>query len=65
MAAVGFLSAGLAFTGSGFSSLLAGLSYWLIGPVQFLHGHLMGKRRKRLQVNSEQAAVNRSLEPEV
>ncbi len=30
-------------------TLLAGMSYWLIGPVLFLHGLLAGKRRKRLQ----------------
>jgi uncharacterized membrane protein len=28
---------------------LAGLVYWLIGPVQFFNGWLMGKRRKRLE----------------
>lgn len=28
---------------------LAGLVYWLIGPVQFLNGWLMGKRRIRLE----------------
>ncbi len=48
MAAVGFLSAGLAVTGSVFSSFFAGISYWLIGPVMFLHGHMRGRRRKRL-----------------
>jgi uncharacterized membrane protein len=51
MAAVGFLSAGLAVTGSVFSSFFAGIAYWLIGPVQFLHGHLRGRRRKRLEQN--------------
>ena len=53
MAAVGLLSAALALTGTRPSSLLAGLSYWLIGPIQYLHGHRRGKRRKRLREKLE------------
>jgi hypothetical protein len=26
-----------------------GLAYWLIGPVQFVSGMMMGKRRKRME----------------
>ena len=48
MAAVGLLSVALALTGTALSSLLAGLSYWLIGPAQYLHGRLRGQSRKRL-----------------
>jgi uncharacterized membrane protein len=54
MAAVGVLSVGLALSGSAISSLLAGLSYWLIGPVQFLYGHMRGRGRKRLEENLTQ-----------
>jgi uncharacterized membrane protein len=49
MALVGLLSTGLALSGTRLSSLLAGMSYWLIGPIQFLHGRHMGKRRKKLE----------------
>jgi hypothetical protein len=28
---------------------LGGLAYWLIGPVQFINGSIMGKRRKRIE----------------
>jgi uncharacterized membrane protein len=48
MAAVGLFSTALALSGLPVSSLLAGLSYWLIGPVQYLHGRHRGKRRQRL-----------------
>ena len=51
MAGDGLLSVGVALTGNPLSSLLAGLSYWLIGPVLYLHGHLRGRRRKRLAEN--------------
>ena len=56
MAGVGLLSVGLALTGSPVSSLLAGLSYWLIGPVQYFHGARRGKIRKRLEQNLADAA---------
>ncbi|HEX8558366.1 MAG TPA: TMEM175 family protein [Pyrinomonadaceae bacterium] len=49
MALVGLLSAGLALTDTRLSTLLAGLSYWLIGPVQYVHGRLRGGRRRRLE----------------
>jgi len=49
MAGVGLLSVGLALTNNQLSSLLAGLCYWLIGPVQYLHGSRRGKIRKRLE----------------
>jgi len=49
MAAVGLLSTGLALTNTRVSSLLAGLTYWLIGPVQYLHGRHRGKSRKKLE----------------
>jgi hypothetical protein len=28
---------------------LSGMSYWLIGPIMYVHGHLRGRRRKRLE----------------
>jgi uncharacterized membrane protein len=49
MAGVGLLSVGLALSNTQLSSLLAGLCYWLIGPVQYFHGSHRGKRRKRLE----------------
>jgi uncharacterized membrane protein len=49
MAGVGLLSVGLALTNTQLSSLLAGLCYWLIGPVQYFHGARRGQSRKRLQ----------------
>ena len=48
MAAVGLVSACLALTDTRLGPPLAGLSYWLIGPVQFLLGYLRGKRRKKV-----------------
>lgn len=49
MVLIGLLSAGIALVGRGPATLLAGMTYWLIGPVQFVHGRQMGKRRKKLQ----------------
>jgi uncharacterized membrane protein len=49
MAGVGLLSTTLALTNIPVSSLLAGVVYWLIGPVQYLHGRHRGKLRKRLE----------------
>jgi uncharacterized membrane protein len=49
MAGVGLLSVGLALTNTPVSSLLAGLSYWLIGPVQYFHGTHRAKSRKRIE----------------
>ena len=49
MAGVGLLSIGLALSNNPISSLLAGLSYWLIGPIQYFHGSYRGKSRKRLE----------------
>ncbi|MBV9928385.1 MAG: DUF1211 domain-containing protein [Acidobacteria bacterium] len=48
MSAVGLLSAGLALGGGPRWVPLSWMTYWLIGPVQFLHGWLMGRRRRRL-----------------
>jgi hypothetical protein len=49
MALVGLLSVGIALSNTRVSSLIAGLSYWLIGPVQYLHGRHRGKLRKKLE----------------
>ena len=49
MAGVGLLSVGLALTNTQVSSLLSGLCYWLIGPVQYLHGTHRGKSRRQLE----------------
>ncbi|HJU53574.1 MAG TPA: hypothetical protein VJ715_03345, partial [Pyrinomonadaceae bacterium] len=50
---VGVLSIVLAFvTRSG----MAGMVYWLIGPVQYVNGMVMGKRRKRIEERMEAEA---------
>lgn len=54
MALVGLVSIGFAFFGrSRFAVMLAGMVYWLIGPIQFTHGYMMGARRKRLEARLE------------
>ena len=35
---------------------MAGLVYWLIGPVQYVNGMVMGKRRKRIAERMEAEA---------
>jgi uncharacterized membrane protein len=52
MALVGLVSVTLALTNTGASSLLAGLSYWLIGPVQYLHGRRRYKARRKLEAQA-------------
>lgn len=47
--AIGLLSITVALVGGPRYSLLSGMVFWLVGPVQYLHGHLMGRRRKRLE----------------
>lgn len=49
MALVGLVSIALALTRNPRYMTLAGMSYWLIGPVMFVHGSFRGRRRKRLQ----------------
>ena len=49
MSLVGMVSIALALTRNPRYMGLAGMSYWLIAPVLFLHGHLRGRRRKRLE----------------
>lgn len=49
MAGVGLLSVGLALTSTQTGSLLSGLCYWLIGPIQYFHGSRRGKSRKHLE----------------
>lgn len=48
MSLVGLLSVAFALSGTRYSSLLSGLTYWLIGPVQYLHARYRGKSRKKL-----------------
>jgi uncharacterized membrane protein len=49
MALVGVVSVAIALMRKPNYMILAGMVYWLIAPIQFLHGHLMGKRRRRLE----------------
>ena len=51
MTLIGVLSLSIALTRIPRLTALAGMSYWLIGPVMYLHGHLRGRRRKRLEQN--------------
>jgi uncharacterized membrane protein len=49
MSLVGVVSIALALTRNPRYMTVAGMSYWLIGPVMYLHGHTRGRRRKRLE----------------
>ena len=49
MTLVGAISVAIALTRSPRYMTLSGMSYWLIGPVMYAHGHLRGRRRKRLE----------------
>lgn len=33
---------------------IGGMAYWLVGPVQFINGSIMGKRRKRIEQQLEE-----------
>lgn len=47
--AIGLISVIIALAGGARYSLFSGFVYWLVGPVQFLHGYLMGRGRKRIE----------------
>jgi uncharacterized membrane protein len=49
MSLVGVFSLALALTRNPRYMTAAGMSYWLIGPVMYLHGYTRGRRRKRLE----------------
>ncbi len=49
MSLVGVVSIALALTRNPRYMMVAGMSYWLIGPVMYLHGYTRGRRRKRLE----------------
>jgi len=51
MALVGVVSLGLSLTRNPRYMTSAGMSYWLIGPLMFVHGYARGRRRKRLEQN--------------
>jgi uncharacterized membrane protein len=46
---VGLLSVGIAVFGGAHYVFFAGMTYWLIAPLLFLHGTLMGKRRRGIE----------------
>ena len=48
MALIGLVSVAIALTRNPRLMSLSGMSYWLIGPVLFVHGSLRGRRRRRL-----------------
>jgi uncharacterized membrane protein len=49
MSLVGVVSIALALAPGGRLMAFSGMSYWLIAPVLFLHGHVRGKRRRRIE----------------
>jgi uncharacterized membrane protein len=49
MSLVGLVSVAVALTRVPRFMFLAGMSYWLIAPVLFIHGFAMGRRRRRLE----------------
>ena len=49
MSLIGLFSVAVALTRNPRYMTAAGMSYWLIGPVMYVHGHLRGRRRKRLE----------------
>jgi hypothetical protein len=56
MALVGVVSVSVALTRNPRYMTLAGMSYWLIGPVLYVHGSLRGRRRRRLEQRLESEA---------
>jgi uncharacterized membrane protein len=54
MALVGLVSVAIAATRSPRYTFLAGMTYWLIAPVLFLHGSAMGRRRRRLEARLDE-----------
>ena len=49
MSLVGVVSIALALARGGRYTAFSGMSYWLIAPVLFVHGHMRGKRRRRIE----------------
>lgn len=49
MSLIGVLSVALALTRNPRYMTLSGMTYWLIAPVLFLHGHVRGRRRRRIE----------------
>lgn len=58
MVLVGALSVAIAIFGGVRHTLLSGMTYWLIAPIQFAHGFAMGRRRRKV---AERAAVEESV----
>jgi uncharacterized membrane protein len=54
MSLVGLLSVAIASTRNPRYTFLAGMSYWLIAPVLFIHGFAMGRRRRSLERRMEE-----------
>jgi uncharacterized membrane protein len=49
MSLIGMFSIAIALTRNPRYMALAGMSYWLIGPIMYVHGSFRGRRRKRLE----------------
>jgi uncharacterized membrane protein len=65
MSLVGVASIAIALTRNPRYMTLSGMSYWLIGPVMFLHGYARGRRRKRLERHLAQDAQSPLNVPDV
>lgn len=49
MSLVGLFSVSVALSRAPRYMFMSGMAYWLIAPVLFLHGHLRGRRRRRIE----------------
>ncbi|HEV7889786.1 MAG TPA: TMEM175 family protein [Pyrinomonadaceae bacterium] len=54
MSLVGLFSVAVALTRTHRYMFLSGMSYWLIAPVLFAHGHMRGRRRRALERRAEE-----------
>jgi uncharacterized membrane protein len=61
MSLVGLVSVAIALTRSPRYMSLSGMTYWLIAPVLFVHGHMRGRRRRALEQRLAQAEAPRSM----
>jgi uncharacterized membrane protein len=57
MSLVGLVSVAVALTRAHRYMFLSGMSYWLIAPVLFVHGHMRGRRRRALERRAEEVGA--------
>ena len=61
MSLVGLFSVAIALTRNPRWMFLSGMSYWLIAPVLFVHGHMRGRRRRALELRAEKVETQNLL----